>query len=422
LSVTVTRSPAKGFDSTTWLAVLALGVTQITGWGTTFYIPAVLVRPLSGDLGLSRDAVFGGVTAMLLVSAATATIVKPIIERWGARGAMALGSALMAVGLVILSRAGGLAAYILAWLVFGAGAPLALSQSAYVALSLIAHRHARRAMGGLMLISSLSSTLFWPLTAWLEVHLGWRLTCLGFAGLHLFLCLPLHALLPKPSRQAGSGAAPIPGAMPSHGSRRRRAFILATVALSLAGFVSWGLPLHVIEIMRSVGHPTSFAVLAATMMGPGQTLALFAEMLVGHRVGILTVGAASLTLMLLSLLLAMAAGTREFWAIAFALSFGLAAQAVAMVRVFAPLHLFGSRNYAAVMGQLGVPQNIVFALAPTVFAMALQTSGPTAALLLASATTVLALVAMLLLVRVTRPDGPGDRPGHVARSVANSSP
>ncbi len=57
----------------TWLsdpmmrAVLALGLTQITAWGTSFYCLGVLAGPISRDTGWSRGFVFLGFTVALLV-------------------------------------------------------------------------------------------------------------------------------------------------------------------------------------------------------------------------------------------------------------------------------------------------------------------------------------------------------------------
>jgi predicted MFS family arabinose efflux permease len=101
----------------------------------------------------------------------------------------------MAAGLIALSQAQGLWTYALAWLVIGLAAPIALTQAAMSALAQIAGADARRAMGTLLLFSGFSSAVFWPLTAWLEARLGWRETCLVFAGLHLLICCPLHALV-----------------------------------------------------------------------------------------------------------------------------------------------------------------------------------------------------------------------------------
>jgi hypothetical protein len=70
------RGPA-WLDARTLVAILGLAVTQMTGWGTTYYLPAVLVGPIEADLRLSREIIFGGVTIMLLVGAVVAPRAEP---------------------------------------------------------------------------------------------------------------------------------------------------------------------------------------------------------------------------------------------------------------------------------------------------------------------------------------------------------
>src|SRR5258706_1731269 len=67
-------------------AVLALGVTQITAWGTSYYCLGVLAGPISQDTGWSRGFVFLGFTVALLAMGIISSAVGPAIDRHG-RGA-----------------------------------------------------------------------------------------------------------------------------------------------------------------------------------------------------------------------------------------------------------------------------------------------------------------------------------------------
>ena len=56
-------------------------------------------------------------------------------------------------------------------------------------------------------------------------------------------------------------------------------------AFSLTGFVSWGLPLQIVEILKGYGHSVAFAIFAGTLMGPAQVIARLGEMTeAAHRV------------------------------------------------------------------------------------------------------------------------------------------
>lgn len=56
---------------------------------------------------------------------------------------------------------------------------------------------ARSAITGITLLAGFASTVGWPLTAWGASELGWRETCLAWAGAHIVLGLPLNLILPK---------------------------------------------------------------------------------------------------------------------------------------------------------------------------------------------------------------------------------
>ena len=67
-----------------------------------------------------------------------------------------------------------------------------LATATYILLNEIAGRAARRAIGALMLVTGLASSVFWPTTSFLSDAVGWRGTCLVYAGLMVLICLPLY--------------------------------------------------------------------------------------------------------------------------------------------------------------------------------------------------------------------------------------
>src|SRR5215207_2488073 len=85
-------------------AVCALGITQITVWGTSYYFLGVLAKPISDDTGWSRGLVFLGFTVALLVMGVVSTSVGRAIDRYGARAVMTLGTVLVALGLLALAH------------------------------------------------------------------------------------------------------------------------------------------------------------------------------------------------------------------------------------------------------------------------------------------------------------------------------
>jgi MFS family permease len=390
-------------------AICGLALTMMIGWGSTYYVPAVLAPALRSDLGLSEEAVFSGVTVMLLVAAAVAPFAGRIMERIGARGPMVVGSLMMALALVGLSFAQGLWSYLLVWVLIGAATPLALSQAAVSAIAERAGSNARRAVSTLLLLSGFSSTIFWPLTTWLAEHFGWRGTCLAFAGLHLLVCTPIHGVLlrPRPKRVPASELIAAPDAIVP-AAKERPAFLLTAFALSLAGFVSWGMPLQVVGILTAFGHSFETAVWVAALMGPAQVLARVGEVAFGQRAGILNIGLTSAALMPLALLVPLLADRSVVAAVLFIVGYGISAGAMTIVRSVLPLALFGRQRYARLIGQLAMPQNAAFALSPVVFAAVMSAFGPLAVLVLSLAISLLATAAMAGLAVAVKEAGARD--------------
>lgn len=392
------------------LAPLAapLAVTQIIGWGTTFWLPPMLAGALARDLALSPETIFGGVTVMLLVSAVVAPRFGRLVDARGARWPMVGGSIALALALLAIAHAQGPVGYLLGWTLVGLGMPLVLTQAPAAAMAQMAGPRARQAIGLLMLLGGLSSSIFWPLGAVLEPAVGWRAMCLIFAALNLVVCVPIHAIFVAPlardEERATGRAAAASGPPPLSPERRRTAFILMAGTFSLTGFISWGLPLQLVEVMRAFGHPIGFAVFVGSLMGPAQVASRLAEMLFGRHLGILTVGLIATALMPFAMLVPVVIPASPAAALAFVVAFGLAAGAMTVVRNVAPLALFGKETYATMSGRLNLPLNIVFAMSPMVFAFVMRQAGPTATLLVAFGTALAALGIMCMLERRFRQD------------------
>src|SRR5918997_2238395 len=92
-------SPGQG------VVVTALGVTQILAWGSSYYLPAVLAKPIAEGTGWPLPGVVGGLSLGLLVAGLVSPRVGRAIERTGGRPVMATSSVLLALGLAGLGLA-----------------------------------------------------------------------------------------------------------------------------------------------------------------------------------------------------------------------------------------------------------------------------------------------------------------------------
>src|SRR5918993_2021516 len=82
------------------VVITTLGLTQIFAWGTSYYLPAVLAKPIATDTGWPLSLVVGGVSLGLLVAGLVSPRVERVIDRHGGRPVLGASSATLAVGLV----------------------------------------------------------------------------------------------------------------------------------------------------------------------------------------------------------------------------------------------------------------------------------------------------------------------------------
>src|SRR5271168_3126286 len=202
------------------VVVAALGTAQTLAWGSSYYLPAILADPIAAGLGLSRTVVFGIFSGALLVSAFLGPAVGRAIDQHGGRGVLAISNLVLAVGLVLLGMAQGIATLTIAWAFLGVGMAMGLYDPAFATLTGLYGRAARGPITGITLIAGFASTIGWPLSALLEASFGWRGACLVWAALNLLIGLPLNRLLipraPPPIRaiEVEETAGPAPrGAM-----------------------------------------------------------------------------------------------------------------------------------------------------------------------------------------------------------------
>ena len=99
----------------------ALGITQVFGYGTLYYAFTVLAPRITAEFGWAPEWTFGGFAVGLLLGGAVAPVTGGLIDRYGTRLVMTLGSALAGLSLLALAEARGLASYIAAMVALQAG-------------------------------------------------------------------------------------------------------------------------------------------------------------------------------------------------------------------------------------------------------------------------------------------------------------
>ena len=101
------------------LSVNALGLTQITAWGTSYYCLGVLAKPIVSETGWAVSTVYFGFSIALLVMGFISTWVGKLIDRIGARWVMSIGTMIISAGLLWLSQVRDQTSYFVAWAAVG---------------------------------------------------------------------------------------------------------------------------------------------------------------------------------------------------------------------------------------------------------------------------------------------------------------
>lgn len=378
----------------------ALGITQIIGWGSTFNLPGVLGDRIAADLGFSLTVALLGPTVMLVILAGVSWFLAGSFERFGARPVMTIGTALAAIGLLLLAGAQERVTYLLPWIILGVAGAGILTTAAQIAVAEIAGEQARQAIGILALFGGLASTIFWPLANALDDAVGWRATLVAFAACFLIICLPLirWAIPPQGSVEKDPDTA-----SPESGiTLDWTAFWLMAGAIAANGFITWGFSLTLIPLFEDRGLPRTEAVAIASSLGLVQIAARAVDALGGRRWSGLTTGLIASTILPLSYVLLLV-GSGGGAILTFVALYGLAGGAMAVARSTIPLAVFPRAAYARASARLALPLNLAFASAPPIFGAILTHASADTALALATALSTLALSLLIVLSLRTAP-------------------
>ncbi|SDR47412.1 Predicted arabinose efflux permease, MFS family [Rhizobiales bacterium GAS113] len=385
-----------------WL-IGGLGAGQIIGWGSGFYLPTILSRDISADIGLSEEVVFAGTTVMLLVSAMLSPWLGRSLDRGAARLIMTSGCVFAALALCLLGLSFDLKTYLFAWIVMGVSSSMLLANSAFVAVAQLAGAGARRAMTVLMLFTGVASSIAWPVLSLLDTSYGWRATCFMLAALQFFICAPFHWWLLR--RRIEPVAASMPSRLLQEGlppERRRMAMRILVPCMCLSGFISWGLSVHIVDLLRHLGAESAEAIWLASLLGILQVSARLIDLAMGARHSPLLTGIVASTLLSLSFAITLIPWSGGPPPLIFMMVYGVASGSMSLARVMIPLSLFGSRSYGRTSGLLAAFQNVAYALAPLVYAALFARAGTAAALWLSFGAGFVTLIGMIVLFKMRR--------------------
>jgi MFS family permease len=388
--------------------ITALGIAQIISWGSLFYAIGVLGIAMRTELGVSELFLFGTFSAALVVSGTLAPAMGRLIDRRGGRFVLSLGSGLAVLAMATLALAPNAAVMVVGWLTAGAAMAACLYDPAFATLSQHTGPRYRKAVTALTLFGGFASTVFWPLSHILLEAWGWRATLGIYAGLHLFVCLPIHRLfVPKHSHITKPDTATKPAAEVSPGMGDPRLLWL-TASFAIATFIFGVIAVHLINLLTTAGLTAAQAVTISMLVGPMQVAGRIIELGFSGRVKAVTVGVVAFALMLLALVALISVEGFGIAAIVFVVAYGCGNGVLTIVKGTAPVELFGTRGLGGLLGHLSRFGLYAKAIAPASFS-ALLTFGLTRNAALASMAAV-AVAGAGSYIMATRPrQGAGER-------------
>lgn len=384
-------------------STVGLGITMTIGYGTIYYPFAIIGPEIARDFGWTDSFVFGVFSIALLASAAAAPVSGRMMDRFGPRSVLVVGSLLTALALTTFAQVGTRTSFVLAVLASECISTMVLYEAGFAALTAMHGLDARRHATQVTLFGGFASTIFWPLIQWLLGFTDWRGVLLVLAAINLLIALPIHCLLPSPRRTGGQGAlraamsAVEPGLLAEN--RRSRPFLLMALAFACGGFLMSAVHTSFFLLLEAMGRSAALAATAGAILGPMQVAARLAEMLSGGRLPAAIVGLISNVAMLVGVaLLVIAAGIAgPLPVILFALSFGVGQGLSFVARAVLPARLFGTGAYGRITGNLASIRLIFTAAGPFLTALCLDRFGIGAAFAMLGTMAVIGVAAACAL-------------------------
>lgn len=362
-----------------WYIVAAtMGLNAFVG-GTLYYGFGVFFGAMLDEFHWSRAATALAYGVLALEGGAMAPLFGWIVDRWGTRGPLLIGTAIGAMGFLLLSRTDSLAMF------YGGFALAGLGFGVYWTAGLAAtanwFRAKRGRAMGLSMVGYGLSGLLVPALAWGVGVYGWRTVLVAIAVGAVALCLPLCLIVrhrPEPygyvvdglrlsSRDAafeqGPGDVLHREVTATEAIRSRTFWICATVYTTSYLPFAVVLP-HMLTYLGEVGIDPGAALLAVTGLSVGSIAGRLGGGYLGDLLDkryVLAAAHVALSIGLLSL-----AFVTQTWHLLIVLALigpGYGATAPTLPALIGDV--MGTRSFAQILGLTILPGTVVLFVAPS---------------------------------------------------------
>ncbi|MEV0649602.1 MFS transporter [Phytomonospora sp. NPDC050363] len=343
--------------------VAVFAVTQTIGYGVLYYTFSVLLDPIADDLHADRVHITIALTISVLAAAAAAIPVGRRLDRRGGRGLMTVGSILGAAAVLGWSQVTAVWQLYAIFALIGLAGAMSLYEAAFSVLVAVARPERRAsAMLAVTIVGGFASSIFFPLTGWLNETHGWRTTLVILAILLGAVAIPSHLLAIPAGRRAAKTSRRDDGdvrrALADNGFWLLAAsFVLHSAAVAAIGVL-------LVTYLSEAGHTATLAASLAGLLGVLSVTGRLATTALARRFGmpmitavvfaVQAIGVAALPFLSGSVAGAAACVT------AFGLGFGVAT--IARPAILADR--YGTGRFATIAGMVAFPMTIAKALSP----------------------------------------------------------
>ncbi len=361
-----------------YLPSIGLGITQIFAYGTLMYAYAILLPRMAVDLDMTLSTAFGIFSFGLFFGGLLSPLAGKLVDRFGGRWVMTLGSAAAGLSLIALSFAQGRASLFFLILATESAGMFVMYNVAFASVArLQSPIRPALAISVITLFGGIASTIFWPLTLWLYNMLGWEKTWQVLGLMLLIVCVPIHfAALRGPQRRPEESTGDAQQDWPQlRGAARKRGMLWVVVSFVFSAYMMSAVMTLWVTNVEDLGHTAALAALAGAVIGPFKTIGRLFEMLVSRNLYPLLTYALAMGFMITGFCVLLTLGFTVPGVILAAALYGMGDGISTIAYGTLPLALFGNKGYGARLGWISFAQMSAKASAPFAFAWVTQIYG-----------------------------------------------
>jgi MFS family permease len=343
-----------------WYIVAFCWIVNFVVFGISVNTFTVYVKPIQAELGWSRGEISLAISLAAVAMGLGAPFIGRLIDRIGARVAMAAGAGVIGVCTILISRMQSLPTFYALFIFSGIGQGAATLIPISLVISNWFNAMRGKALGIAMTGTGLGAMVMVPVSTWIVTHWGWR-TSYAIMGCIILLMVPLNLLLIR-TRPSDVGLLPDGGlaaeedpasavGLAASEAVRTQAFWMIAVMMVLAGLVAMGAGVHLMPYLTDVGHTEARASLIIAVIS-GMTFV--GKIILGSvvdRWGVRPTVALAFGMILAGFLLLMGAAW-TLVAFAFAVVYGFGIGAPLVVNPALTAECLGLKHFGAVFGIL----------------------------------------------------------------------